>query len=368
MDTTTKPAIPRRLDEVTADWLTQVLARSHPGVEVTRVTTEGFMGYKPNKARLAVEYNAAGERAGLPASFIVKGGFKGGSDGGEKSGLDIGVELELLAYQELTPILDVNTPRCFFVTFDPVSYDGIMLLEDLAPSGATFLHGATSLTYAQSAAFLDAQARFHAQWLDSSEFAAGGRFGPESPLMERTRRLHTLYLDQLVRPAYWDTFIAQPRGATLPGKLRDAARMAAAQARMNEIHGQAGQTLIHGDEHLGNLYLDGAGRPGLLDWCARREPWVLAFTYFLLSTTDALDRRAWEKPLLALYLDRLTRYGARAPGFEEAWFLYRGTTIYPMLTWLNNSGKWQPESVNTRNTARAALAVMDHDALELLGA
>jgi hypothetical protein len=38
-----------------------------------------------------------------------------------------------------------------------------------------------------------------------------------------------------------------------------------------------------------------------------------------------------------------------------------------MLTWLNNSAVWQPEPVNTRNTARAALAVIDHDALRLLG-
>lgn len=359
---------PTCLADVTAGWMTQALAARHPDVEVAAVEVGPFLGYKPNKARVRVEYAGTAALAhGLPESFIVKGGFKGDAPGGKASGLDIGLELELRAYEDLVPWLDAHTPTCFFVEFDPVGYDGTMLLEDLAPAGATFLKDATALTWAQALAFVRAQARLHAPWLHSPELLPGGRFGPGSPLAERTDRLHQGYLDELVRPAYWDTFIALPRGAAVPRRLHDAGRIAAAQQHLHAVHRDCALTIVHGDEHLGNLYLDADGNAGFIDWCARREPWVIGFTYFLLSTVDALDRREWERPLLEEYLAALERHGATPPTFEQAWFQYRCTTLFPFLTWLNNSARWQPEAVNTRNTVRAALAVVDHDALALLG-
>lgn len=133
------------------------------------------------------------------------------------------------------------------------------------------------------------------------------------------------------------------------------------------MHSACAQTMVHGDEHLGNLYIDAKGKPGFLDWCSRRVPWVYSFTYFLLITIDTFDRRQWEKPLLEFYLERLRRYGATPPGFEEAWLMYRCTAVLPFLIWFNNSPKWQSESVNTRNTMRAAMAMIDHDTFGLLG-
>lgn len=362
-----RPAIALTLEELTPLWLSAALSRQHPGVEVISAQVSDFMGYKPNKARVRVAYNAAGQQAGLPTDLVVKGGFQQSDASGAPTGLDIGLELELMAYTDLTPQLNANTPRCLYVDFDPVSYSGITLIEDLTPRGAIFLKERSSLTYAQAAAFVDAMARFHAQWFDSPQFAPGGVFGPESSLAERTERLHTLYLDQMVRPDHWDVLLAQPRGAALPRQLQDARRIAAAQARLNELLSSCTRTVVHGDEHLGNLYLDADGKPGFIDWCARREPWVIGFTYFLMSTVDPLDRRHWERPLLQHYLQRLVRHGAAAPSFDEAWYLHRCATLFPMLTWLNNSAKWQPEAINTRNTLRAALAVIDHDVLNLLG-
>jgi hypothetical protein len=362
-----QPLIPTSLDQVDIAWLSQVLSLRHPGVSVTDVRVSDFLGYKPNKARLHLRYNAEGNRVGLPASMIVKGGFKRTPSGEELSGLDIGIELELLAYQELVPQLTARTPNCFYVHFDAQRYDGVMLIEDLEPQGATFLKDRNCLELAEAEAFIDASARLHAPWLDGAAFAEGGMFGPQSQLNERTERLQREYLDQLVHPQRWETLMALPRGAALPRQLQDAPRLAAALLRMKELHLGCAQTLVHGDEHLGNLYLDAEGNAGFIDWCARREPWVIGFTYFLLSCLDALDRRAWERPLLQRYLAGLQASGAQAPSFDEAWLLYRCTTIFPLLTWVNNSAKWQPESVNTRNALRAAWAVIDHDALSVLG-
>jgi hypothetical protein len=361
-----EPAIPTRLAHVDADWLTQVLNRQHPGVEVEGVDVSDFLGYKPNKARLSLRYNRAGQEAGLPASLIVKGGFKHAPDGQELSGLDIGLELELMAYRDLVPSLQALTPRNYYVNFDAERYDGVMLIEDLTPQGAVFLKERSCLERHEAEAFIDAMARQHAPWLDGKAFAEGGQFGPQSALAERTERLQQKYLDQLVHPERWPTLMAQPRGAALPKMLQDPTRLAAAHQQLKSVLKNAAQTIVHGDEHLGNLYLDAQGKAGFIDWCARREPWVIGFTYFLISTLDALDRRQWERPLLQRYLQGLKACGARPIEFDAAWYLYRCTTLFPLLTWVNNSAQWQPEAVNTRNAMRAAWAVVDHDVLNLL--
>lgn len=88
-----------------------------------------------------------------------------------------------------------------------------------------------------------------------------------------------------------------------------------------------------------------------------------------MCALDVPDRRQWEHELISLYVTRLSAYGAQAvPSLEDAWFLYRCATFYPVVTWLNNSAVWQPEAVNTANVVRAATAALDHEALGLLGA
>jgi Phosphotransferase enzyme family len=337
---------------------------------VKSVSVSNFIGHKPNKARVQVEYNAAGKKAGLPASLFVKGGFKGVNNetvSGIDAGLDIGTEVELLAYHGLVSHLEVNTPQVFAVMFDQKSYSGIVVMEDLALANVTFLKSSPGLSYVQAAAFVDALARIHAPWMNSPQFAAGGQFGPSSSLAECSARLKDGYINHMATTPRWADYVALPRGAAMPCMFQDAARVAAAQKKMNELHQACARTIVHGDEHLGNLYLDAKGNPGFIDWCARIEPWAISVSYFLVVTIDTMDRRQWERPLLHLYLERLARYGATVPNFEEAWLMYRCTTLYPFLVWFINSAKWQPEAVNTRNTVRGALAMMDHDTFDLLG-
>lgn len=360
--------IPAALDEITPAWLTAALSARHPGVRVVGCEASGFFGHKPNKARVRLAYDAAHRIDGLPETLIVKGGFKRDDTSATLSGLDIGLELELLAYQELTEHLDARTPRCHFVQFDAERYDGIMLIEDLAPQGAVFMNGRSCLDYDEAAAFARAMAHLHAPWLGSAELGEGGRFGPDSRLAERTMRIQRQYFDRLTDPEHWTSLMMQPRGAALPRRLQDVARMDVARQRMNEALRECPLAIVHGDEHLGNLYFDAQGNAGFIDWCSRREAWVVSYAYFIVSTLDVLDRRDWERTLLQVYLEELRRLDARTPGFEEAWRLYRQAVLFPCLAWINNSAKWQPEAVNTRNAQRGAWAVVDHDTLALLGA
>lgn len=153
----------------------------------------------------------------------------------------------------------------------------------------------------------------------------------------------------------------------MPRLLRDADRMERGWFRLVEMLAGHGTVIVHGDEHLGNLGMEAGGTPIFYDFLARGEPWPLGLVRFLIPTLDTLDRRAWEKALLAGYLADLRRFGVDAPTFEEAWLAYRAAAICPLMIWLNNSSSWQPEATNTANAARAAAAVLDHDSFAILG-
>ena len=362
-------SIPVTLKDITAAWLTEALAPNYPGVVVTSAKVSEFIGHKPNKARVTVKYNAAGNKAGLPASLFIKGSLKPAAKlvDGLEAGLDIANEIECMAYKELVPLIDVNTPKTYAVLFDKETYCGVIVMEDLLLSGATFVKPMPSLNYAQTTAFIDAMARMHAPWLNSKELKAGGTFGPKSGLAKRTALLHRGYFDHMATTPQWGDYVKEPRGAGVPRMYQDSARAAAAMNKMQVLHQACPNTIVHGDEHRGNLYLDAKGRPGFIDWCARIEPWVIGFTYFFVVVVDAMDRRQWERPMLSLYLERLARYGATPPNFEEAWYMYRCTTVYPFVAWMINAAVWQPEAVNTVNAMRGVMAMMDHDAYTLLG-
>jgi aminoglycoside phosphotransferase (APT) family kinase protein len=356
---------PRTIKQVTCEWLSAALQEQYPGVKVTRADVGPLFGNKPNKARIKLKYNAAGERAGLPPSMVVKATFPGLGTGA--AGLDIATAAEVLAYHELVPLIKVNTPRIFHSVLDWKGGNAMMLMEDLALRG---FHTRTALLpfdYSEAMRFVEALAALHAQTWNSPEFAPGGRWGPESRVADSTRQLHALFLDKVVQHEWWKDFDNEPQSVALPRILRDQPRIEAAWHSLKRVLGASARAIIHGDTHLGNLYTDADGTPGFLDWFARVEPWAFEYAYFLSNSLDSLDRRAWEQPMLSRYLRTLNNMGVDAPTFDEAWYSYRCALVFPLIVWYTNPTKWQPAAINTACVARAALAMIDHDTLGLLG-
>ena len=81
-----------------------------------------------------------------------------------------------------------------------------------------------------------------------------------------------------------------------------------------EMHSATPWSIIHGDPHVANVYLDDAGRPTLVDWqLVQRGPWYLDVGYHLASVLSVDDRRRCEHDLVRHYLERLAAGGGRAP-------------------------------------------------------
>jgi hypothetical protein len=355
--------LPRAFADVTAPWLTMALGPLHAGAKVVAARVDPHMGHKPNKARVHLTWN----REGLPATVIVKGTLNGTTSRGAI--IDFSNMAELVSYRDIVPHLDINAPRLLYQHWEAEPSESvIMLFEDMAARRPTYFpNGFATLSYGQAARILKAMARFQAQTWNSPNFAAGGIWGPGTGAGENARLIRDLYFDVLPDSEHWTTSVVSPRGAAMPRLLRDPARMKAGWLRLVDLLDGYGTVIVHGDEHLGNLGIEADGTPIFYDFLARGEPWPLGLVRFLIPTLDILDRRAWERSLLAGYLDDLRAFGAPAPGFEEAWLGYRAAAICTLMIWLNNSSTWQPEATNTANAARAAAAVLDHDSFGLLG-
>jgi aminoglycoside/choline kinase family phosphotransferase len=291
--------------------------------------------------------------------LIIKGGFEEHSPA-----FGFMYRSEMHCYRELVPQLAMNAPRCYFAGEDPNTHQAIVIMEDLQAREVRFLRAQAPLDYAQEARFLDALARFHAQWWNRPELAPNGVLGwVMTPFDEFSREYQSRYLQAEV----WANYMAKPRGAATPMQLHDRERMQCALDRLAEFHEQSPLTLVHGDTHLGNLYIERDGTPGFLDMQMRRSPWYQDVAYHMTCALDVVDRRKWEQALLSYYLGRLAAYGVTdAPTFEHAWECYRRELAYGLFIFLINETRFQSEETNTANAVRFAMAAIDHGTFEAL--
>lgn len=126
--------------------------------------------------------------------------------------------------------------------------------------------------------------------------------------------------------------------------------------------------VLHGDVHLGNLYIEPDGTPGFFDTLASHGPGMLEVSYHISASVDIADRAGWEGALVQVYLDELARSGATPPSFDEAMRQYAMFLIYGLFIWQTTESHFQPEAVNTANCARMSAALLDHDVMGLLQA
>src|SRR3546814_5255616 len=64
--------MPRQLEDVTAGWLGGLMANRYPGLVIEAMETVDLHNSHTTNLRVAVEYNAVGKAAGLPAHLCLK--------------------------------------------------------------------------------------------------------------------------------------------------------------------------------------------------------------------------------------------------------------------------------------------------------
>lgn len=357
--------VPAGIGELTTQWLTAALCREVAGAAVTGFSFgEGSDGTSSRRA-ITVSYNAVGTDAGLPGAVYSK------STPGLVSRVLIGVTgaagAEALFYDAIRQHLDVGAPAGYFGAWDARSCRSMILIEDIVRTrGATFGSAAIGVDRAGAESMVREMASYHgALW--------------EDPRLDRE---WTAVLDA---EAWQRNFNAKTRfdaGAMLGFRLAAEEIPPELHARKTEIRPalmrslainvRGPKTLLHQDVHPGNWFRLPDGSLNLYDWQGiAKGSWALDLSYALSAGLDVEDRRAWERDLLALYLDELAAAGGKPPGFERAWLAYRQQMFHGLVFWtytflVGKVSALQPEAHVRMLIRRTAQAIVDLDSLDSL--
>ncbi len=303
-------ALPVDASGLTPAWLSAVL-----GAEVVDATVLDYASATNQRMRIDLTYAAT--RTG-PTSLFVKlppldpahREMIGATGMGER---------EARFYADVAPSLELRVPRAYYAAF---ADDGnfALLLEDLAAGGCAFSDGAWGVTADAAAGALEELARFHARFEDPAVRSA------VAPWLAAPQPYRGDFAAQLMRAV-----LDEHGDALTPAYLAAGELYIKHHARLDELWNAGPQTYIHGDTHIGNVFLD-RGRVGFFDWGLSRVSTALRdVSYFLTMAVDPGERRKSESDLLRLYLTALRAAGGADIAFDEAWSLHRVQAGYTVV-------------------------------------
>jgi aminoglycoside phosphotransferase (APT) family kinase protein len=344
------PSLPDRPEAVTPGWLSEALAKSFPGVEVAKVTVLDRHSGTTGRTRLRLEH-APGSSG--PATVFVKLPPFDAAQRQMVAFTDMG-RREARFYEALAAEAPVRVPRAYFAAYGEAPTDYIMVLEDLEASGCTFARSVDEHARAHGGQVIEALARLHAHfWQDA-------RFGAELS-----------WLSPAMRGALGAQLIEQARqkfGGDFPPVFTELCRLYAGHhERVCDLMDEGPPTLIHGDIHSGNQFVDG-GKIGFYDWAViSRSPGIRDFGIYLCNSCPTDLRRSQQEGWLRFYRQGLVDAGAAAPELGELWKGYRRAVLYGWVAATTTAAvgdRWQPIEVGMSAMKRATQACADLETVE----
>jgi hypothetical protein len=326
------------------DWLTSALRTRFPGIRVTRVTPGPVVSRVATNARFHIECEG-GLPSGLVPHLCAKGYFSADGWGSRRTS-----SFEVLFYRDLAARTGIRTLHSVYANVDPETGHGVVITEDVAERGARFLDATSEYTPDQVAQSLRQYARLHAATWGDPGIGAAAWLKPrlDAALSRGVKEISGNFESDI--------------GAGVPVEVRDADRLAEAyRVLVDGSRDPLPWSVIHGDAHIGNVYLDGEGQPSLLDWqTVQRGPWYLDVGYHIASALTVEDRRRNEKDLVRHYLGELRAAGVEVPSREDPWLGIRRGILQGFYMW-GITLKVEP-AVTSVLLHRLGTAAADHDA------
>lgn len=329
----------------TPKWASTVIGPCFPGALVEHVAADPVDAGTTSRLRLHLTYR----RGDGPATLFLK------AQGG------LGHRLMLSSLGLLTPEarlfasgeeLSARHPIVYATGVDRPRLNSIVVMEDVAASGAVMNIATSPLSVDEVASGLEEIANLHGRFWNNLPPALGW--------VKPWRIQHGWALLALIG------------GIKGPPRLRDAGCLDALPVsarrwdeclrlayRSTKLSRGGPQTLLHGDTHVGNTYTMPDGGVGFLDWqLVRRGNWSHDVGYFIISALTEDDRRTHERALLRHYVEALTP----ALDFDSAWRTYQRTPAYGLTAWLETyaSTDYQTDDVSLTLLRRFGTAFDDH--------
>lgn len=352
-----RSCVPASVGDLDATYLGSLLDRRVEAIEVLE-GTEGTT----DRVRLALHGDDD-----LPATVFVKMAAAGAAIRLFGNLVDLGGD-EVRFYRDVRPTLDIEVPVAHGIDLDPGTRRFVLVLEDLGARGCGFPQLVDALEPDRAAAALDTLARLHGpHWRDPA--LDGGRSARPGPVDLRWVRANSAdRMLPLISAAV--RRLASRLAGDHPDLVGHRGRAVVDRYPAIAVAIDAGpHTVLHGDPHPGNWYLDGE-RAGLLDWQAvRRGNPLRDVAYLLVLGLDPDTRREHEHELLERYRAGLADHGGPDLSVADAWSTYRSMVAYPYVaaTFTAGFGGLQHDDTALEGLRRAAAAVDDLDPLAALG-
>jgi hypothetical protein len=343
-------SIPDRPEAITPAWLTAAFARSLPGADVARVEVVDRHSGTTGRARLRLEYarGAAG-----PATVFVKLPPFDETQRQLVAFTDMG-RREARFYESLAAEVPLRVPRPWFAAHGGAPTEYIMVLEDLTASGCHFPKSVDAHAEAHGRHVIEALARLHAHFWEDARFASELAWVP--------RAMRGALGAKLVEQAH------AKFAAGFPPVFAELCRLYVGHHEaVCDLWDEGPATLIHGDIHAGNQFVDGA-RLGAYDWAVlSRSPGIRDVGIYLCNSCPTALRRAEEAGWLRVYRQGLVDAGVAPPPLETLWRGYRRAVLYGWVAATMTAAmgdRWQPLAVSTKAMQVATQACADLETVE----
>lgn len=342
----TLKALPASVEKFTPAIINQMLQQFHPDAVVERFDILKAMQYGEGMVSTAARaylklHFTAGTGQGLPTSVVLK----------------LAYDLEQLPsplyanevnfYRHLHSEVPVVVPQTLGAHYDPESRHFALLLEDLREQSVVFPNALSPLSLNQVEQVLESLAKLHANYWQTPRFASDLQWletHVSGDLADFMNKLVPHVIQQEIDTNFFKHELVAKMNTSGDELLQGLLAVQQHQSRLP-------QTLLHGDTHIGNIYLHSEGI-GLLDWQLMVRGYCMHDVNYLITTALPVNlRRKHERNLLRGYLEKLKQFGVKQPpSFDQAWDEYRRTLIWGVyIGWLTtnvaNYG-WEIQAVN----------------------
>ena len=350
---------PEEIGSITPDWLQRVLAPALAGAEIAAVKVLAQHSGTTGRARLGLEY-AAGPRG--PESVFVKLPPFEAEQRKLVAATDMGRK-EARFYASLSAEVPVRVPRCWFAAYGDERTQYIMVLEDLEASGCTFPDDVDAHSRERGADVVAALAQLHAHFWRDERFGAGDA---------ATGTLS--WVPRAMRGAVGAALVERAReqfGAEMPPVFSNLCELYARSSEaICDLWDEGPETLIHGDIHSGNQFVDG-DRIGFYDWAVlSRSPGIRDVGIFLCNSCAPEVRRAEGDRWLADYHRGLVEAGVTdAPSLRTLQLRLRWAVLYGWVAATTTAAvgdRWQPLEIGMAAMRRSTEACDDLGTLDAI--
>lgn len=349
--------LPFSYEFITNEWLTAVLCSKHNAAEVVSHRLGDRDDGNTNRRRISIIYNKAGKEAGLPTSVFCKASHS----------LELRqflasqqiIQKESQFYKSIAPeIKPFEIPRCLFSNYDSLSFNSIIIFEDLAAKNAIFCDTSTPLKKSEAFSQVELLATLHGQLYGSSLLDKWNIESFESNFLVMCDYLD---LEELNKGG-----LLEAEGILPHGMLNKTDKIWQSIKKAASLHGSETRTLLHNDVHIRNWYIASENIMGLADWqCMVSGHWARDLAYAVLTSLTVENRRVWENDLLQYYLECLFSSGGPQLTFNTVLRCYRQQMVMALLWWTATLklGFAQPKQECLEIIHRASYAIDDHNAL-----